>query len=71
LIEPIKSGTYLPWDEEFDLIMKLKKIEEVKNDIKYVDNIGQNSSRDMNKESNYYGSTDLRYYVKNGQLVYY
>jgi GR25 family glycosyltransferase involved in LPS biosynthesis len=71
MLEPIKVGTYLPWDEEYDLIMKFKGIKEVKDSIKYVDNIGHSSSRDMSIESDYYGSGALRFYVENGKPIYF
>lgn len=71
IMEPLKSGIYLPWDEEFYLVIKFKGILEVKSNIFYSENIGNESSRDMGKESDYYGSASLRFYVENGKAIYF
>jgi GR25 family glycosyltransferase involved in LPS biosynthesis len=72
-LEPISKNIYVPWDEEFPIIMGFNKILDIKcnNNEYYVDNIGVKSSRDNTLEPTYNNSNNLRFYIENGKIIYY
>lgn len=72
-LEPFSKNIYVPWDEEYPIIMKFNNILDIscKKDEYYTDNIGVISSRDNNLEPTYNNSNNLRFYVENGNIVYY
>lgn len=70
-LEPISKNIYVPWDEEFPIIIDFNKILDIKADYNYVDNIGIKSSRDNTLEPTYNNSNNLRFYIENGKIIYY